>query len=152
MFSRVRLLATPWTSVYQAPPPMGSSRQEYWSGVPLPSPKPTIRSDQISHSVVSDSLRPHESHQISKLTFPTFSNPSGLESIRIKFVNFLGHKGPHYPDAPKHQKLEPWVNISQGNGNPLQYFCLGNPMDRGAWQPTVLGVARVQHDLATKQQ
>ena len=35
--SRVRLLATPWTSA-QAPPSMGFSRQEYWSGVPLPSP------------------------------------------------------------------------------------------------------------------
>ena len=36
--SRVRLLATPWTAAYQAPPSMGFSRQEYWSGVPLPSP------------------------------------------------------------------------------------------------------------------
>ena len=36
--SRVRLLTTPWTSAFQAPPSMGFSRQEYWSGVPLPSP------------------------------------------------------------------------------------------------------------------
>ena len=36
--SEVRLLATPWTVAYQAPPSMGFSRQEYWSGVPLPSP------------------------------------------------------------------------------------------------------------------
>ena len=36
--SHVRLFATPWTAAYQAPPPMGFSRQEYWSGVPLPSP------------------------------------------------------------------------------------------------------------------
>ena len=36
--SRVRLLATPWTAAYQAPPFMGFSRQKYWSGVPLPSP------------------------------------------------------------------------------------------------------------------
>ena len=35
--SRVRLFPTPWTAAYQAPPSMGSSRQEYWSGVPLPS-------------------------------------------------------------------------------------------------------------------
>ena len=39
--SRVRLLATPWTAAYQAPPSMGFSRQEYWSGVPLPSPEAT---------------------------------------------------------------------------------------------------------------
>ena len=37
--SRVRLLETPWTAAYQAPPSMGFSRQQYWSGVPLPSPK-----------------------------------------------------------------------------------------------------------------
>ena len=37
--SHVRLSATPWTAAYQAPPPMVSSRQEYWSGIPLPSPK-----------------------------------------------------------------------------------------------------------------
>ena len=36
--SRVQFLATPWTAAYQAPLSMGFSRQEYWSGVPLPSP------------------------------------------------------------------------------------------------------------------
>ena len=35
--SRAQLLVTPWTSAYQAPLSMGFSRQEYWSGVPLPS-------------------------------------------------------------------------------------------------------------------
>ena len=40
----------------------------------------------------------------------------------------------------------------EGNGNPLQYSCLGNPRDRTAWQATVHGVQRVRHDLATKQQ
>ena len=38
----------------------------------------------------------------------------------------------------------------EGNGNPLQYICLENPMDRGAWQATVHRVARVGHDLAAK--
>ena len=36
--SCVQLLATPWTVAYEAPPSMGFPRQEYWSGVPLPSP------------------------------------------------------------------------------------------------------------------
>ena len=36
--SRVQLLATPWTAAHQASPSLGFSRQEYWSGVPLPSP------------------------------------------------------------------------------------------------------------------
>ena len=39
--SHVRLFATPWTAAYQAPPSMGFSAQEYWSGVPLPSPAGT---------------------------------------------------------------------------------------------------------------
>ena len=39
---RVRLFTTPWTAAYQAPPSMGFSREEYWSGVPLPSPKGDI--------------------------------------------------------------------------------------------------------------
>ena len=48
--SRVRLLATPWTAAYQAPPSMGFSRQEYWSGVPLPSPiDPTLPSKRRNH-------------------------------------------------------------------------------------------------------
>jgi len=38
----------------------------------------------------------------------------------------------------------------EGNSNPLQYSCIGNPMDRGAWWATVHGVVRVRHDLATK--
>ena len=38
----------------------------------------------------------------------------------------------------------------EGDGNPLQYSCLENPRDRGAWQATVHGVTRVGHDLATK--
>ena len=40
----------------------------------------------------------------------------------------------------------------EGNGNPLQYSHLGNPMDRGTWQAIVQGVSRVRDDLATKQQ
>ena len=36
--SRVRLFATPWTAAHQAPPSIGFSRQEYWSGLPFPSP------------------------------------------------------------------------------------------------------------------
>ena len=45
--SPVWLLATPWTAAYQAPPSMGFARQEYWSGLPLPSPQYIIRSLNI---------------------------------------------------------------------------------------------------------
>ena len=45
--SHVRLLVTPWTAAYQAPPSMGFSRQEYWSGVPSPSPNENISAWKI---------------------------------------------------------------------------------------------------------
>ena len=41
-------------------------------------------------------------------------------------------------------------SAGEGNGNPLQYSCLENPMVGGAWQATVHGVARVRHNLVTK--
>jgi len=46
--------------------------------------------------------------------------------------------------------LIPWLGRSPGvgNGYPLQYYCLENSMDRGAWQATVTGSQRVKHDLA----
>ena len=43
--SRVRLFATPWPAAYQTPTFMGFSRQEYWSGVPLPSPTIVLSMD-----------------------------------------------------------------------------------------------------------
>ena len=43
-----------------------------------------------------------------------------------------------------------WSFSGGGNGNPLQYSCLENPMDRGAWRVTVHGVTRAGHGLATK--
>ena len=47
-------------------------------------------------------------------------------------VRFLGREDP----------------LKEGNGNPLQYSCLENAMDRGAWRATFHGVTRVGHDLA----
>ena len=40
-------------------------------------------------------------------------------------------------------------SLGESHSNPLQSSCLENPMDRGAWRPTVLGVARVRHDWVT---
>ena len=42
------------------------------------------------------------------------------------------------------------VQFREGNGTPLQYSCLENPMDRGAWWAAVHGLVRVGHDLVTK--
>ena len=58
-FSRVRLCATPETAAHQAPPSLGFSRQEHWSGLPFPSPMHESEKWKWSRLVVSDSLRPH---------------------------------------------------------------------------------------------
>ena len=58
-FSRVRLCATPETEANQAPPSLGFSRQEHWSGLPCPSPIHESQNWKGSHSVVSDSSWPH---------------------------------------------------------------------------------------------
>ena len=64
-FSRVRLCATPETAAHQAPPSLGFSRQEHWSGLPLPSPMhesevaqscPTLR-DPMDYSLPGSSVR-----------------------------------------------------------------------------------------------
>ena len=52
--------------------------------------------------------------------------------------------------------IKPYLLITrctgEGNGNPLQYSCLGNPVDRGARQAMAHGLQRVGHNLATEQQ
>ena len=55
-FSRVRLYVTPQTAAHQAPPSLGFSRQEDWSGLPFPSP---MHDAYQAASVVSDSVRPY---------------------------------------------------------------------------------------------
>ena len=56
LLSRVRLLATPWTAAHQAPPFMGLSRQEYWSGLPLPSPKGQLQKNILEFNNVKSSV------------------------------------------------------------------------------------------------
>ena len=58
-FSCVQLYVTPKMAAHQAPPSLGFSRQEHWSGLPFPSPMHESVKWKWSHSVVSDSLRPH---------------------------------------------------------------------------------------------
>ena len=56
--SRAGLLATPWTAAYQAPPSMGFSRQEYWSGVPLPSPTVYLDAINLLTNLLAGSVNP----------------------------------------------------------------------------------------------
>ena len=101
----VRLLATPWTAAYQAPPSMGFSRQQYWSGVPLPSP--TTNLDRVLKS-----LRQHFANKC-PYSQSYASGSDGKESA----CN-AGDLG-----------LIPQLRRSHVGeyGNPLQHSCLENP-------------------------
>ena len=77
--SHVRLFATPWTVAYQVPPSMGFSRQEYWSGLPFPSPgdlpdpgiepgSPTVQADAVTSEPPGKPREQQEKAQVSKRT------------------------------------------------------------------------------------
>ena len=64
--SCVQLLATPWTAAYHAPQSMGFSRQEYWSGVPLPSPMTNVDSILKSRDITLST----KVHLVKAMVFP----------------------------------------------------------------------------------
>ena len=114
-FSRVRLFSTPWTAAHQASLSMGFFRQEYRSGLPLPS---LIKAPGLTN--VSRGF----------LIAQSVKNPPAMQEAWVRFLRWDGR------------------SPGEGNGNPLQYSCLENPMNRGAWR--VHGAASVRQDLVTK--
>ena len=103
--SRVRLLATPWTAAYQAPPSMGFSRQEYWSGVPLPSPLWSWSDPSQGNGTCRSRSKPSL-----RSAFPEYQLPAGDssgETIRqiagLKEKGCMSHLCP-YP-APSGKEL-----------------------------------------------
>ena len=72
LLSRVRLLATLWTAAYQGPLSMGFSRQEYWSGMPLPSPRYVLRVPQKVKTTDRQSLG--ERSRLNELYYTEFIN------------------------------------------------------------------------------
>ena len=63
---------------------------------------------------------------------------------------WLSWESPPARQETRVQSLGPEDPLGEGNGNPLQYSCLGNPMNRGSWWAIVYGVTRVRRDLVTK--
>ena len=93
-FSRVRLCATPWTAAYQAPTFLGFSRQEDWSGVPLPSPnyctialishaiKVMLKILQASHQQYVNSKLPEVQADLEKAEEPGIKLPTSVGSLK----------------------------------------------------------------------
>ena len=111
--NRVPHLVTPWTAAYQASPSMGFSRQEYWSGVPLPSP----------------------SLQCWRLQFNSWVGKFPWRRDRVHIPVFLGFPG-GLEGKESTCKLEDMGSIpglgrspGEGIGYPLQYSVLENLVD-----------------------
>ena len=162
--SHVRLLATPWTAAYQAPPSMGFSRQENWSGVPLPSPRQLITQQKLTDAspLTLRSFPLHPTHlsnsQSTQLSFlcckqvPTIYFTHAM----VPHCSTLAWKIPWMEETGRLQSMGLLESdtterlhfhfslscIGEGNGNPLQCSCLENPRDRGAWWAAIYGVAQ----------
>ena len=101
--SLVGLLATPWTAAHQAPPSMGFSRQEYWSGAPLPSPIYSLTNSQ-------------------SIWYSQWSLQSTFWPIPLCFYNSV-----HMPaDLVIHIFPRTWLN----NWTTLNLFTLSGPWSR----------------------
>ena len=154
-------LQTPWTTALQAPLSMGFSRQEYWSGLLCPPPRDLLNPgiEPSSPTLQADSL-PSEpaGRQDGGLV------PAEFKSIDVFLVCLVFLVLPHGMGFPGvSDGKESACNAGdrgdagliprsgrypgEGTGYPLQYSCLENSLDRGAWWATVHGVAKIQTQL-----
>ena len=115
VLSHVQLFATPWTVACQAPPSMEFSRPEYWSGLPCFPPG----------DLPIQGSNPHLLSQA--LAGGFFTTISYLPMQEMQ-------------EAVSTSGLEKYPGV--GNGKSLQYSCLKNSMDGGAWQAIVYRVAK----------
>ena len=99
-------------------------------------------SESISRSVLSDFLRPHG-------LWPTrFLCPWNSPGKNTGVVAISFSRG-SLQTEPQGKPLFSWLHdCGEGNGTPFQYSCLENPMDRGAWQASVHGVAKSRTQLS----
>ena len=101
-FSRVRLCATPYRAAHQAPPSLGFSRQEHWSGLPFPCPVHASEKWKWSRSVVSDSLRPHglqPTRLLCPWDFPGKSTGVGCHCL-LRMPSIHSHRRKTYCSPP----------------------------------------------------
>ena len=137
LLSYVWLFVTPWTVDCQAPLSKDFSRQLYWSGLPFPPPgglpNPGIEPRGSSEP------RDWTHWQVDCLPLRHLGSPVSRTLFSAK----------EPPCQCRRHRFDPGLGRSpgEGNGNPLQYSCLENPMDRRAWQSTVHGVTKSQTQL-----
>ena len=155
-FSHIWLFATPWTIAYQAPLSMEFSREEYWSGLPFPSPlqsRGSSRSRDWTHVpwvfcigkqvvLLLSHLGSHSSSFRDRQWHPT---PVLLPGKSHGWRSLVGCNPWGRWESDTTERLHFHVSLScigEGNGNPLQCSCLENPRDEGAWWAAVYGIAQ----------
>ena len=147
--SCVQLFATLWTVAHQAPLYMGFSRQEYWSGLPFPYPGdlPDPGMEPGSPALQADSLPLNYSGSPSMYVC-THTHTHTHTHTYIHIHSCKGFPGGSDSKASVCNAGDPGSipglgrSPGEGNGSPLQYSCLENPMDGGAWWATVHRVAK----------
>ena len=145
-FSRVWLFATSWTAAYQAPSSMGFSRQEYWSGVPLPSPiLKYMKIKKIENAKLK--VQEYFCASFGKWSFKTklikcsnivllmlryFPTPVFLPGKSHGQRSLVGCSPWGCEESDTIEQLHFHFSLScigERNGNPLQCSCLENPRD-----------------------
>ena len=142
--SCVRLFVTPWTVAHQAPPSMGFSRQEYWSGLPFPSPgdlpdpgiepgSPTLQADALPSELLGNRLISNNKQLV-----------NNLPALQETWVRSLSQEDPLEKRMATHSSILAWRSPRtdepvEDNGYPLQHCCRKKSMDRGGCQTTVHG-------------
>ena len=100
LLSRVWLFSTPWTAAYQAPPSLGFSRQEYWSGVPLPSPR-------LASAAFGEEEDEFDSRKLLPPSYPR------MEVLAVNYLKLPGGASGKEPACQcrrlKRCGLDPWV-------------------------------------------
>ena len=143
-FSCFQLCATLWTASHQVALSTGFSRQEYWSGLPFPSP-------------MHEPPPPPDRNPDPRLQgiFPTQGSNSGLQHCRWDSLPVEPQEKPKYAGVGSLSLLQQIFQThhfslscnGEGNGNPLQCSGLKNPRDAGALWAAVSGVAQSQTRL-----
>ena len=152
----VQLFVTPQTVAHQAPLSMKFSRQEYWSGLPFPFPGDLPDPGIKPASLVSPSLTNRFFYHCTtynwmitsqKLKFHYFDLAKLLASSETSWggavVKILPANAGDTGSIPELGR-----SPGEGNGNPFQYSCLENFMERGAWRLQSTRLQRVRHSWA----
>ena len=135
----VGLFVTLWTVARQAPLSMGFSRQEYWSGLSFPSPgdlpnsgiKPRLLSLLCWQACFLPLVPSGGEGDGTQLQYSCLENPVDRGAWWAA-VHGVSKSQTLLSDFTSLASLTSYFITGEGNGNPLQYSCLENPMDRGA--------------------